>query len=386
MRHILSTRRRRAVGLLVAAGALVAALPLPASAQRVQSNVVLVREGDVITEDLYAAGNTIVVSGVIEGDLIAVAFDSIRIDGVVEGDVIALSSRVEITGRIGGALRVGAMSTVVEGDIGDDFFVGGFSVETAASSSVGRDVLVWARTAELLGDVGRDIEGTQRTTSIAGQVAGDVDVTTAGLTLLPGLRVAGDVRYTADTSATVAQTVVIDGTFVRAEALEANLRVRGIQLLGQFVAVLAGLGIGLGLLWAVPERSIAAASALARRPFVSLAWGVGVASVPIALVIVTLGLVSGTSLSSSGPVVLVLLPVALAVGAVVLVGMLTAPVPVGLAVGTRLRPAWSSYARYVLGFPMMVIAWLLPWVGGIVLMVLGLAGLGAWLVVDDRDE
>ena len=360
-----------------------AAAPLPAMAQRVQSNVVLIREDDVITEDLYAAGNTIVVSGVIQGDLIAVAFDSIRIDGVVEGNVVALSSRVEVTGRIDGALRVGAVTTVVEGEVGDDVFVGGFSVQTAASSSVGRDVLVWARSAELLGGVGRDIEGTQRSTRIAGRVDGDVDVTTAGLTLLPGLHVSGDVRYTARRPATVAQTVQVDGSFVRAEALEANLRVRGVQLLARFVAVLAGLGIGLGLLWALPQRALAAAGALARRPFVALAWGVGVASVPIALVIVTLALVSVTSLSSSGPVVLVLLPVAIAVGAIVLIGLLTAPLPVGLAVGTRMRPGWSSYARYVLGFPVLVIAWLLPWVGGAVLLALGLAGLGAWLVADD---
>ena len=370
----------------MAVGALVSALPLPALAQRVQSNVVLIRADDVITEDLYAAGNTIVVSGVIEGDLVAVAFDSIRIDGVVGGDVIALSSRVEITGRVDGAVRVAAVSTVVDGDIGDDLFVGGFSVETAATSTVGRDVLAWARSAELLGEVGRDIEGTQRTTRIGGRVGGDVDVATSGLTLLPGLRVSGDVRYTAGHPATVAQTVEIDGTFVRAEELRANLRVRGVQLLAQFVAVLAGLGIGLGLLWAVPTRSIAAADALSRRPLVALAWGVGVASVPIALMIVTVALVSVTSLSSSGPVVLVLFPVAIAIGAVVLIGLLTAPVPVSLAVGSRLRPGWSSYARYVLGFPIVVIAWLLPWVGGIVLFVLGLAGLGAWLVGDDRDQ
>jgi cytoskeletal protein CcmA (bactofilin family) len=386
VRHIWSIRQQRVLGLVVVVAALVTALPLPALAQRVQSNVVLVREDDVITEDLYAAANTIVVSGVIQGDLVAVAFDSIRIDGVVEGDVIALSSRVEVTGRIDGALRVGAVSTVVEGAVADDLFVGGLSVQTGASSSVGRDVLVWARTAELLGDVGRDIEGTHRTTRVAGLVEGDIDVTTSGLTLLPGLRVAGDVRYTADGPANVAQTVQIDGTFVRAEALAANLRVRGLQLLAQFVAVLAGLGIGLGLLWAVPERSFSAAGTLARRPHAALAWGVGVASVPIALVILTLGLVSVTSLSSSGPVVLVILPVAIAVGAIVLIGMLTASVPVGLAVGTLLRPGWSSYARYVLGFPVMVIAWLLPWIGGIALLLLALAGLGAWLAVNDRDE
>lgn len=375
---------RRLAGLLLLTGLLASTFPLPALAQRVQSNVVLVRQDDVITEDLYAAGNTIIISGVIEGDLVAVAFDAIRIDGVVEGDVVALSNVVEITGRVGGAVRVGAASLIVEGDITDDLFVGAVGIETAPSSSIGRDVLVWGRTAELLGDVGRDIEGTQRITLISGTVGGDIDVSTGALSLLPGLQVAGDLRYTSDEEATVAQTAVIEGTFVRAEALPPNLRVRGIKLLIQFVGALAGLGIGLGILWAAPSRSLLSARALTRRPLLSLSWGIGLASVPLALVIVTLGIVSVTSLSSSGPVVLVLLPVAAALGAVVLFGTLTAPVPVALALGSRIRPEWSSYARYVIGFPVIVVAWLLPWVGAFLVAVLALAGLGAWLVADDE--
>lgn len=366
-------------------GVLVTLLPLPAFAQWVQSNVVLVRADDVITEDFYAAGNTIVVSGVIEGDLMAIAFDSIRIDGVVEGDVIAVSNRVEITGRVEGAVRVAATSVLIEGDVGDDLLVGALSTATSMSSSVGRDVLVWGRTAELLGEVGRDVEGTLRRLRIGGQVTGDIDVTAGGLTLLPGLVVDGDVRYTADDEATVAETVAIDGILSRADALAPNLRVRGIRLLLQVVGVIAGLGIGLGILWAAPVRSLAAAGALARRPLQSLSWGVGLASVPLALVIVTIGIVSVTSLSSSGPLVLVLLPVALAIGAVVFVGLLTAPVPIALFVGSRVRPEWSSYAHYVVGFPVIVVVWLLPWVGGLLVFVLALAGLGAWLVADPED-
>src|SRR5690606_31069597 len=117
----------------------------------------------------------------------------------------------------------------------------------------GRDALVWSRTAELLGDIGRDFEGTQSRTRLAGTVGGNVDITTAGLTLLPGLDVTGDLRYIADDEATVAQTIEVGGTFIRAEALSPNVRVRGIRLLAQLVAVLAGLGVGLGLLWAVPR-------------------------------------------------------------------------------------------------------------------------------------
>ena len=376
--------RRRAVCLLVIAGALTVTFPIPAVAQRVQSSVVLVRADDVIAEDLYAAGNTIAVSGLIEGDLVAVAFDAIRIDGTVRGDVVAVANRVEITGTVEGSVRAAGREVVVDGEVGDDLFVGALTLRTGSTSAVSRDVLVWARTVELLGEVGRNVEGTQRRTSIGGRVERTVDVTTGVLTLLPGLRVGGDVRYTADRDATVAATATVEGTFVRAEALPPNLRVRGIALLARVMTVLGGLALGLGILWAVPARSLAASRALSRRPLLALSWGVGVASVPLALVIVTVGIVSLTSLSSSGPLVLVLVPLALGLAAMVGLALLTAPVPVALAVGGRLGAEWTSYARFVAGFAVLVLLWLVPWVGTIVIAVAALAGLGSWLVVEDE--
>ncbi|MFP5332397.1 MAG: hypothetical protein ACLGHX_08585 [Acidimicrobiia bacterium] len=378
--------RTRVFALLLTTAITVLALPLPAVAQRVQSSVVLVREDDVIREDLYAAGNTIVVSGVIEGDLVAVAFDSIRIDGVVEGDVIAISTRVEVSGRVDGSVRVGAGSVSIDGLIGEDLFVGAGSIQAGAGSDVGRDVLVWARTFELGGKVGRNVEGTQTTARVAGSVSGDVEVTTSNLTLLPGVIVGGDVRYVSDRDAAIAETATVLGAVTRVQALPPNLRVRAVRLLVLFISALAALGIGLGILWAAPGRSMAAASALVRSPVRSLAWGGGVASVPVALVIVAFGLVAATSLSAAGPVVLVLVPVAMGVASVIFLGLLTTPVPLSLAVGSRIRPAWSTYAQFVVGFPLLVVVWLLPWVGGALLALGAVAGLGSWLVADDSAD
>jgi cytoskeletal protein CcmA (bactofilin family) len=380
------TRRRRAAALLLLTGIVVTLLPLPAVAQRVQSSVVLVRQDDVITEDLYAAGNTIIVAGVIEGDLIAVAFDAIRIEGVVEGDVVAISDRIEITGRVDGSVRVGGRNVLIDGEIGGDLFVGGLTVQSGASSEIGRDALVWARSAELLGRVERRVEGTQARIRIGGTIMGGVDITSRAVTLLPGLRVEGDFVYSSDREATVAETATVDGNVTRATALPPNLRVRGIRLLARFVGILGALGLGLAILWAIPNRALGAATALTRRPLASLAWGVGVASVPLAILIVTAGIVAVTSLSSSGPLVLVFLPLALAVASVVLLGLLTAPVPLSLAVGARLRPEWSSYACFLVGFPVLVVVWLLPWVGAFLVLVMALAGLGAWLVADEPAE
>jgi len=156
-----------------------------------------------------------------------------------------------------------------------------------------------------------------------------------------------------------------------------------VRLLALFVAALAALGIGLAILWAVPGRSISAAQTLVRAPVRSLAWGIGVASVPAALVIVTGGIVAVTSLSAAGPVILVLVPVAVGLASILFLGLLSTPVPLALAAGSRLKPGWSTYARFVVGFPLLVIVWLLPWVGGFLLMLLALAGLGSWLVAED---
>ena len=77
----------------------VLSIPIAASARITQSDLVLVRADDVVTEDLYAAGNRISIEGRIEGDLIAAAFEEVVISGEVTGDVTVVAGRVTITGR-----------------------------------------------------------------------------------------------------------------------------------------------------------------------------------------------------------------------------------------------------------------------------------------------
>jgi hypothetical protein len=78
---------------------------VPARAERTQSDLVIVRAGDVIGEDLYAAASRVVVEGRIEGDLYAVAFNDVTISGEVTGDVVVAASRLELTGVVGGSVR-----------------------------------------------------------------------------------------------------------------------------------------------------------------------------------------------------------------------------------------------------------------------------------------
>ena len=116
-----SRSRRR---LLVAvARLLVLSIPIAAAARLTQSDLVLVRADDVVTEDLYAAGNRITIEGRIEGDLIAAAFEEVVISGEVTGDVTVVAGRVTITGTVGGSVRVAAGRVEVGGSIAEDLAV-----------------------------------------------------------------------------------------------------------------------------------------------------------------------------------------------------------------------------------------------------------------------
>ena len=61
--------RPATLALLALALASVVLGALPAAAERTQSDFVLIREGETVSEDLYAAGDVILIAGLIEGDL-----------------------------------------------------------------------------------------------------------------------------------------------------------------------------------------------------------------------------------------------------------------------------------------------------------------------------
>ncbi len=103
-------RSRSRHRLLAAVVVLLLLIPVAAAARLTQSDLVLVRADDVVTEDLYAAGNRISIEGRIEGDLIAAAFEEVVISGEVTGDVTVVAGRVTITGTVGGSVRVAAGS------------------------------------------------------------------------------------------------------------------------------------------------------------------------------------------------------------------------------------------------------------------------------------
>ena len=356
--------------LIVAAGTAIAMAPLPAAAERTQSDFVFVREGETITEDLYAAGNLVVIAGVIDGDLIATAFTEVRIEGEVRGSVTALASSVVIDGAVGGSVRAIAGSVDINGSVGGDVFTAAPTVRFGPQAHVERDGLIWANQVDVMGRVDRNLEGQSRSATIGAKVGGDVDITVSRLTVLATASIDGDLVYVGDDHATVAPDADIGGSVIAETNLPANVRIRALVLLVRILVSLAIVALGLSLIWSFPDRSQRAAMDVSERPIQAALWGIGLASIPIALSPPATGL----------PLLLVFAPIVLGGFTLLAVGLLAAPVPVAAAIGRRIGPARSTYAWFVIGAGILVVLTLVPLIGPIMLGLSALVGLGGWFV------
>jgi cytoskeletal protein CcmA (bactofilin family) len=173
---------------------LVVALLVPATALAIEireGDSVSVARGEIVSDDLYAFGNSVTIDGTVDGDVIAFgqivviggdvrgsvmgAAQAVRIDGNVDGSVRAAGATVDVDGRVGGDVLAGANRVSVAADVARDLAAGGQSVRI--SGTVGRNVLVGAESLVIDGSVGGDVEAqtTRVVVGSQGSVDGDLD-------------------------------------------------------------------------------------------------------------------------------------------------------------------------------------------------------------------
>ena len=377
-------RCRSSAVLLLLVAATVLAVPLAARAELTQSDLVLVTADDVVAEDLYAAGNRVLIEGRIEGDLYAVALEEVAIAGEVTGDVVALSSRVSITGSVGGSVRVAAGTVAVEGAIGDDLVAGAWNTGLGEDASVGRDLINWGRNGSLAGEVGRDVTGRFSRLELAARVGGSVEVAVGRLRVGETTRVEGDLAYRSRAEAEI-NAANPAAAVIRRTPLPANIRVRALVFLTLTLTILVLTAGGLALAVARPdllESSIAAAG----RGMRTWLAGLGVAASPL-LAVAVLGLVLGLLPPRAGlPLVVILLPVVMGLGGGVLIGSLVGVIPVAGVVGRRVLPGRSAAAAVLVGMLIVFGLLLVPWVRWAALAVIIPLGLGSWLLARGEER
>ena len=351
--------------------------PTPARAEVTQSDFVLVRSEDTITEDLYVAGNTVRVEGRIEGDLYAVAFNEIVVSGVVTGDVVAVGGRVEVSGSVEGSLRAAAGRIVISGSVGDDVLVASWSAEVTTAGSIGRDFFSWSNRLGMGGMVSRDLGAQASSLNIGGEVGGKADVTVGRVRLEPTARIGGDLIYQSPREAEI-ENADLGGNVIRRTALPANVRLRGLRLLTYTLALLGVGALALTLTWLWPRR-VAAALGVARA---------GVRTWLTGMVVILSPLVAGGLLflivvlsppEAGLPLAVVLSPLVVGLLGVVLMAALVGVVPVAGLVGSMILPRRSTAAEVLVGLVVLAVLMMVPVVHWLVLAVGIPLGIGSWV-------
>jgi hypothetical protein len=370
----LSAARRRAfIGIAASLLAVVAALPSTGHAYEIRRSDagVTVAADETIDDTLLALGQTVTIDGNINGDLLAFG-QRVTVRGNVTGNVVTGAQTVTIEGTVGGSVIGGAENLTLENArVGRDFYGFGNEVEIAAGANVAGNAMGFGETVGVDGRVGVDFKGFGAAVTVSGAVEGDVEGYGRTVTVESTARVGGNVTGHVDSAGdlSVASGATVGGT-VNEQLVERERRRNEYETFGYYfgqVIRLAGAFLtGLVLLWLFPvlrEVSLPNVMAVLRSAGIGLAAAV---TLPVAALILCVTVV-GIPL---GVLTFVLGAVGLYFSKAVIAQI------IGRAV-LRNRPVPPHYAATLfVGLVIVIVTINLPWIGGLLNLVLTLTGFG----------
>jgi cytoskeletal protein CcmA (bactofilin family) len=397
---------------------------------------IVIKQGEVVEDDLYAAANIIRVEGTIEGDLLAAGnLVVLGETGIVEGDLWAAAQGVVVNGTVNDDVRIaGAVLTVgSSATISGDLLAFGYSIQTSPDSAVDSDMLAFGGVVSLDGTIGRDLRAGAGGLVLNGTVDGDVDAEVGGegdtgfyspmffnqvpgmpapvqvrggLTVGPDAQIKGSLTYTSPQEASLAEGVVAGQTthiapppepVASPEPAPPTMLERtlwwGLGLLRDLVTLLL---VGLILAYFLPGLLRKGAQMLKDKPVPSFLWGIGayigffallvvifMAMVIFAVIfgVVRLGDLAWTVVGA-GVVSLAGLSFSFSVAASYLAKILIGYL-FGLLIFNQLKPdlAENRFWPALVGIVIFVILAAIPIAGGIFSFFAVLFGLGALLLL-----
>lgn len=367
-----SLHRLRLLGWLLAGLLLGVLLPAGALAAVVrQGGTVVIGPEEVINEDLYAVGNSVLIQGTVRGD-VATAARRVEIAGTVEGDVLSMAADTSISGRVGGSIRAAGGTLVLAGEVEEDAVLAGAEVRLAPNARVGRDAFLAASEATVQAPVGGDVQAAAETLTLGAPVAGSVRAEAGTLRVTEAADIRGSLRYRAGGEVEIASGAMVAGPLERLSPTRRPGEGPLMYLVGWLRALVGLFALGLLLVLLLPDFSRRVPVMLIQAPWRSLGWGaITFVGLPIAAAIIFLvGLVLGGWWI--GLLILGLYAAALALCFPV-VGMF-----LGRWVLERFGKAGPSLVlALLLGLVMLTLVGLVPVLGGLVMLATVLFGLGA---------
>ena len=366
LRH--SLRRLTAVVFVMGALAVSLAMPSTASAGEFRHGEpsYTLPAGETMKTDLFVAGQTIRIDGDVDGDLYSWG-QSLTVNGHVTGDVLSWGQDVRINGRVDGNVRNWSQTLTITGTVGKNITAFVQRLEVDLKGTVGGSITATGQEIELDGPVGRDVMGSFASMEFNSGIGGNVRARSHDISIGSGADLKGEVVYRGDRAPSIDPGAKVVGP-VHADYEEHVSKYRKTTTYWHWAfGWAAAFVFGLALILIVPGffGDVVRAS---DRTWQSCGIGLLVLPGVVVAALIACATVVGLAVGIS-----TLLIYAIA--------LYSAQVFVGAWIGEKILGeglrTGAMLGRLALGLLILRALHLIPWVGGIVLLIVLVWGLGA---------
>lgn len=377
----LATRRlfeRAGVAAILGAAGLVAGAPSPAEAIELvfHRDAYVLPSGEVVEDTIVTNAKSVDIQGTLHGDLVAIG-DRVVVTGVVDGNVLSGARRVEIDGHVTGSLVAIGERVQIVGRVDGNAATAADQASVGEGARIGRGLASFGDGLSIAGSVERDVLANVEWLELRGRIGRGVIARVEQADVLRTADVGGDLElhHRGDADG----IVVDDGATIAGErTIEVARMAHGSRFARYahhefyvFLAVSFAAALATGLL---VFRAAPWLFAPSLRTGTDLAWhlGHGLAVVfagPFAILLVACTVVG--------------IPVAIAGLASWIACLYLAKVVVGATIGLALLRApadveWRAFALpLATGLAVVAVATALPFVGGVMTLLVLLVGSGA---------
>ena len=344
-------------------------------------NAISLEKDQVVNEDYFAAGGTVIVDGTVNGDAY-VAGGTVVINGTVNGDILATGGNISINGKITGNVRVAGGQIAISGDIGRNVTTAGGSVTIQHPARIVGSVTAASGNLSLLAPIGRGVTMAGNQITIDSPVGGNVTGAAEQLDVLRNASIAGRLTYWSNTQAHIANFTVRDGVTnhhtnwnTQKPAQPANPTAVadvfvGFGIIWAIVSLATSFIIGLILLYFVPVYTKDIYITLTTKPLVSLGIGfLTVILMPIAFVVLLVTIIG--------------IPLAFILLISFILFVLLNGIFIAYAIGKKLLPQRNALALLI-GLIITGIISIIPIIGWIWNAIALFIGMGAIVMVEKQ--
>ncbi len=342
------------------------------------SNATVFRSGDriaipagtTIDDEVYAFGQSIVVSGSVSSDLTA-AGDEIRLaeQGSIGGSANIAGSTVNVEGTVASNLRAAGNQVTVSSAVGRNAALAGNQVMLAGAGRVTRDLFVAGSSIDIEGSVGRNVRIMGEAVTVNGPVAGNVNIDANRVTIGPDAVIRGNLTYTSAQRATIDPGAQILGRTIQRAPTERRDAFTPFRWFLWAVGFVSLFLVGLLILAVAPATMTDAANMVFSNTWLALLLGFILLIVVPTLVLVLMFTLIG-------------IPLSLIILAMYLILLYISRIVIALAIGRWLltrggRPEPSRYLAFFSGLLIYWIVTAIPIVGPFLSFVGLILSLGA---------